>query len=182
MSNKAWMCMGIAAALVLAGCAKAPPETREVDILRALVASLAIPKERLVFMSYPSNCAAAGPPQRVPASLLARFVEANGNLASPLRLDASEVEARLMAWEDNLRFLEDPELAPIAPNDVLLLASRVGYSEDARSALACAEVMVRGGRRAYFVLFQWLGERNWQVTGEFGVEDREIDPRRPIHS
>lgn len=51
--------LGVPAVLMLVGCAKAPPETREVDVLSALVWSLGIPKGLLELMSYPSKCATA---------------------------------------------------------------------------------------------------------------------------
>lgn len=174
--------LGLLLALVLAGCAKAPPETRELDVLSALVSSLGISSMRLVLMSYPSKCAAAGPPRRVPAAMFANFVAANGTDAELLRIPPERIDATVMNWEDNLRFLQDPELARANTNRVLLLASRVGFSEDSRQALVCAEVRLRGGHRTYLVLLDWLGDRDWQVSGEFGAQDSERDPRRRIHS
>lgn len=133
-------------------------------------------------MSYPSNCAAAGPPQRIPASLFGRFRQANALQPKPQRLGQLGLGAKTVSWEENLAYLDDPELVPLESGQMLLLISRIGYAQSERQALLCAEVRLRGSRRAYLVLLDWLGGTDWQVTGEFGVEDREIDERRPIHS
>lgn len=172
----------LALTILIAGCARVPPETREADILAALIESLGLPHERLLLMSYPSNCAAAGPPQRIPALLFDRLKQANAPQSAPQRLETLGLGVKAVTWDENLAYLEDPELVPLESGQLLLLVSRIGYAENERQALLCAEVSLRGGRRSYLVLLDWLGERDWQVTGEFGVEDRAIDKRRPIHS
>lgn len=157
--------------ILTAGCARVPPETREADVLIALIESLGLPQERLLLMSYPSDCAAAGSPQRIPASLFGRFRRANATHAEPQHLEALGLDTKAVTWDENLAYLEDPELVPLESGQLLLLISRIGYSENEHQALLCAEVSLRGKRRSYLVLLDWLGERNWQVTGEFSVKD-----------
>lgn len=97
-------------------------------------------KMTAVAMSYPSDCEAGKHVDGISDALLAEFLDANSAHARPVRLHALEGRVPVVTWKINQEFFAAPGLllGHIQGNTLLAL-SRVGLSEDGKSALVCVQ-------------------------------------------